>query len=159
MLDNILPVRRVIVSAQVGLKLSTQNLEGSTLSDTVGTDKSKHLTGSGHGKTVQLEAVGAISVGDLALKVGGQVDDIDRIEGAALRADTTTDTELLGDEGQLGIGLDLDTELSATDDGARLLALLTTFSRTTLKGGVRKCLADGGAQLDADGDDHTPCRC
>ena len=157
MLDNILPVRRVIVSAQVGLKLSTQNLEGSTLSDTVGTDKSKHLTGSGHRKTVQLEAVGAISVGDLALKVGGQV--IDRIEGAALRADTTTDTELLGDEGQLGIGLDLDTELSATDDGARLLALLTTFSRTTLKGGVRKCLADGGAQLDADGDDHTPCRC
>jgi hypothetical protein len=91
-LDNILPVRDVIVSAQVGLELSTQNLEGSTLSDTVGTDKSKHLTGSGHGKTVQLEAVGAISVGDLALKVGGQVDDIDRIEGAALRADTTTDT-------------------------------------------------------------------
>jgi hypothetical protein len=147
------------VSAQVGLELSTQNLEGSTLSNTVGTDKSKNLTGSGHGKTMQLEAVGAISVGNLALKIGGQVDNVDRIKRAALWANTTTDTERLGDKGQLGVGLDFDTELSATNDGARFFALLTTFSRATLKGGVRKCLAGGGAHIDADGDDHTPCRC
>jgi hypothetical protein len=120
------------VSAQVGLELSTQNLEGSTLSNTVGTDKSKHLTGSGHGETMQLEAVGAISVGDLALKVGGQVDNVDRIKRAALWANTTTDTEGLGDKSQLGVWLDFDTELSATNDGARLFALLTTFSRATL---------------------------
>lgn len=143
MLDHILPVRGVVVSAQVGLELSTQNLEGSTLSDTVGTDKSENLTGAGHGKTMQLEAVRAISVGNLALEVGGQVDNIDRIKRAALWANTTTDTEGLGDEGQLGVGLDFNTELSATNNGARLFAFLTTFSRATLKGGVRKCLVAG----------------
>jgi hypothetical protein len=131
-LDDILPVRRVIVSTQVGLKLSTQDLEGGTLSDTVGSNKTQDLTRSRHGKSVQLETVGAISVGDLALKVGGQVDDGNGVEGTLLGADTATDTERLGDEGQLRVALDFDTELSAAHDGARLFALLTTFSRATL---------------------------
>ncbi|KAI6772291.1 hypothetical protein HG530_003249 [Fusarium avenaceum] len=161
-LDDILPVRRVIVSTQVGLKLSTQDLEGGTLSDTVGSNETQNLTRSRHGKSVQLETVGAISVGDLALEVGGQVDDGNGVEGALLGADTTTDTERLGDECQLRVALDLDTELSTAHDGARLFALLTTFSRATLKGGVRKCLAGHVVMLMqmrmlslGDG----PCRC
>lgn len=159
-LDDILPVRRVVVSAQVGLKLSTQNLEGGTLSDTVGSNKTQNLTRSRHGKSVQLETVGAISVGDLALEVGGQVDDGNGVEGALLGADTATDTERLGDEGQLRVALDFDTELSTAHDGARLFALLTTFSRATLKGGVRKCLAGHAVmlmQMLSLGDG--PCRC
>jgi hypothetical protein len=38
---------------------------------------------------MQLEAVGAIAVGDLRLEVGGQVDDVDGIKWALLGTDTT----------------------------------------------------------------------
>jgi hypothetical protein len=74
-------------------------------------------------------------VGDLALEVGRQVDDGDGLEWALFRADTTTNAKRLGDKGKTIGGGDLDTEFSATDDGARLFALLTAFSRTTLRRG------------------------
>lgn len=131
-LDNVLPIRRVVVSAQVGLELSAENLQGGTLSNTVCSDQTENLAGSGHGQTVQLETVGSISVGDLAFEIGGQVDDGDGIERALLGADTATDAEGLGYERELRVGLDLNTEFSAANDGARLFALLTTFSRATL---------------------------
>jgi hypothetical protein len=76
---------------------------------------------------MQLEAVGAISVGDLTLEVGGQVDDGDGIKGALLGADTATDTQALGDKCNLGGVVDFNAEFTGTDDGARFLALLTTF--------------------------------
>lgn len=81
---------------------------------------------------MKLECVGAISVSDLALEVRGQVDDSDSVEGALLGADTATDAEGLGDEGEARGGRDFDTELSATDDGTRLLAFLTALARATL---------------------------
>ena len=37
--------------------------------------QSKNLTRPGHRKTVKLEAVGLISVGDLCIQVCGQIDD------------------------------------------------------------------------------------
>ena len=40
---------------------------------------------------MQLEAVGAVAVRDLRLEVGGQVDDVDSVEGAFLGADTAAD--------------------------------------------------------------------
>lgn len=40
---------------------------------------------------MKLEAVRAVSMGDLSLEVGGQIDDVDRIEGTLLRADTAAD--------------------------------------------------------------------
>lgn len=92
-LENLLPIRRVVVAAEVRLQLSAQNLQGSTLSGTVTTNKTEDLTGSGHGKSVELEAVGRVAVSNLRLEVGGQVDNVDGIEGAFLRADTATDTE------------------------------------------------------------------
>lgn len=83
---------------------------------------------------MQLEAVGGVAVGDLALEVGGQVDDLDGVEGAFLRADTATDTQALTDEGDLAAGLDLDTELAGLDDRAGLLTLLATFLGLALVG-------------------------
>lgn len=71
-------------------------------------------------------------MGDLALEVRGQVDDSDGVEGALLGADTASNAQRFGDEGEARIGLDLDTKLAATDNGARLLAFLTTLARTTL---------------------------
>ena len=42
-------------------------------------------------QSVKFEAVGRVSVGYLALKIRGQVDDGDGAEGALLGANTTTD--------------------------------------------------------------------
>lgn len=41
---------------------------------------------------MDFEAVGAIAVRHLRFEVGGQVDDVDGVERALLRADTTSDT-------------------------------------------------------------------
>lgn len=81
---------------------------------------------------MQLEAVGGVAVSDLALEVGGQVDDVDSVERAFLWANTASDTEALRDEGDLGLGSDFDTELAGTDDRAGLLALLPAFLRLAL---------------------------
>jgi hypothetical protein len=130
--QDLLPVRRVLEATKVGLQLASQNLQCGTLSDTVGTNQTQDLSRSGHGQTVQLEAVGGVTVGDLALEVCGQVDDLDGVEGALLGADTASDTQTLTDEGDLAGGVDLDTQLSGLDDGTRLLALLATFLRLAL---------------------------
>lgn len=53
---------------------------------------------------MELEAVGGIAMGDLALEVGGQVDNGDGAEGAALGADTTTNAQRLGDKGDARLG-------------------------------------------------------
>lgn len=76
---------------------------------------------------MKLEAVGGVTVGDLGLQVGGQVDDVNGAEGTFLRTDTATDTQTLGDECDLRLGGDLNAEFTGTDDGAGFLALLTAF--------------------------------
>jgi hypothetical protein len=130
--QNLLPIRRVLEASKVGLQLASEDLEGGTFANTVGTDQTEDLSGSGHGKTVQLEAVGRVSVCDLALEVCGQVDNLDGVEGALLGTDTAADTQALTDEGDLAGIVDLDTQLAGLDDGTRLLALLTTFLRLAL---------------------------
>lgn len=44
-----------------------------------------------------------------------------------LHTDTTTDTQVFGQEGFLVCGVDLDTKLTHLDDGTRLLAFLSTI--------------------------------
>lgn len=132
MLDDVLPVRGVIESAQIWLQLAAENLQRSTLANTVGSHETKNLARSRHRKPVEFEAVGAISVGDLVLEVRGQVDDGDGIEGALFRADTATDTEALGDECETRLGGDFYTKLAAANNRARLFALLTALARATL---------------------------
>jgi hypothetical protein len=78
---------------------------------------------------VQLEAVRRITMRDLGLEVGGQVDDVDGVEGAFLRADTATDAETLGDEGDFGCVVDFDTQLARADNWTRLLTFLSAFLR------------------------------
>lgn len=76
---------------------------------------------------MELEAVGRVSVGDLRLEVGGQVDDADCAERALLGADTATNTQALTYEGDLGLGSNFDAEAPAAYHGTRLLAFLPTF--------------------------------
>ena len=66
-------------------------------------------------------------MGDLGLEIRGQVDDVDGVEWAFLRADTATDTQALRDEGDLGAGIDFYAQLARADNGAGLLALLSAF--------------------------------
>jgi len=58
---------------------------------------------------MQLEAVGRVAVCDLSLEVGGQVDDVDGVEGAFLGTDTAADAQAFADEGYAGGGVDFDT--------------------------------------------------
>lgn len=81
---------------------------------------------------MQLEAVGRVTVGDLCLEVGWQVDDVDSTEWTFLRADTATDTEALGNEGDFGFGCHFDTKFACADHRARLFTLLTTFLEKVL---------------------------
>lgn len=108
-LDDIFPVRGVIKSAQIWLELSTENLQGRALANTVRTDETEYLAGSGRGKTVELETVGGVSMGDLTLEVRGQVDNGNGAKWTLLGTDTATDAERLRDEGEPGVGRDLDT--------------------------------------------------
>jgi hypothetical protein len=76
---------------------------------------------------MELEAVRGVAVGDLGFEVGRQVDDVDGIEGAFLWADTASDTEALGNEGNFGGWLDLNAQLACPHHGTRFLALLSAF--------------------------------
>ena len=50
---------------------------------------------------MQLEAIGTISVRHFFPEVGGQVDDVDSVEGTFLGTDATADTESFANEGNL----------------------------------------------------------
>lgn len=128
-LDHILPVGGVLEPAQIGLKFSAQNLERSALANTVGSDKTQDISRPRHGQSVELEAVGGVSVCNLGLEVGREVDDGNCAKGALLRADTATNTKALGEEGNLRIGGHFNAELATAHDRARLFAFLSTFLR------------------------------
>jgi len=85
-LQDLFPVRRIIIPPQIRLLLARQNLQRRTLADTVRPNQSEHLSRPWHGQAVQLEGVGGVSVGDLSLEVGGQIDDVDGVEGADTEA-------------------------------------------------------------------------
>lgn len=61
------------------------------------------MTVPNHSQSVELEAVGRVSVCNLALEVRRQVDDGNGAKRAFLWADTTSNAEGLGDEGKSGI--------------------------------------------------------
>ena len=73
---------------------------------------------------MQFEAVGAVPVGDLRFQVGGQIDDVDSVEGAFLGTDAAADAQAFGDEGDLAARVDFDAELACANHGAAFLAFL-----------------------------------
>lgn len=72
------------------LQLAAQYLQCRALADTVCSYKSKHLSRPWHGKSVKFEAVRRVSMGDLRLQIGGQIDNVDGVERAFLRADAAS---------------------------------------------------------------------
>ena len=118
MLQDLLPIRWIIISSKVWLQLATQNLQSRTLSDTVCSHQSQHLSGPRHGQPVKLEAIRRITMSDLALQIGGKVDDVDGIKRTLLWANTATNAKALRNKGDLRLGGNFDTELAGSDDGA-----------------------------------------
>ena len=72
---------------------------------------------------MELEAVGSIAMGDLALQVGGQVDNSDGIKGTLLWADTTTNAKRLGNKSQAGRRLNFNAKFAASNERTRFFAL------------------------------------
>jgi hypothetical protein len=53
-----------IITAKVRLKLSSENFEGGTFSNTVSPYKTEDLTRPRGGETMELERIGGVSMGD-----------------------------------------------------------------------------------------------
>jgi hypothetical protein len=76
---------------------------------------------------MKLEAVGGVSMRNVGLEICWKIDDVDGTKRAFFGTDATTNTQTFGNEGDLRLGSDFDTEPSASNDGAGLLALLSAF--------------------------------
>ena len=78
---------------------------------------------------MKLEAVGRISVCDLRLEIRGQIDDRNGSKWALLRADTTSNAQILRYESDFRGWFYFDTKPSTSHNWARFFALLSTFLR------------------------------
>ena len=67
---------------------------------------------------MQFKGIRAVAVSDLLLEIGGQIDDVDGVEGAFLRADAAADAQAFANEGDLAVGLHFDAEFACADYGA-----------------------------------------
>jgi hypothetical protein len=127
-LEDLLPVWRVVIPSKVGLQLAREDFECGALANTVGSNKTEHLTRSWCRETVKLEGVGGVAMRDFGVQVGRKVDDGDGVErapfgdrlgreepkvqnSALLDTDTAADAKELGDECDLVGGLDFNTQL------------------------------------------------
>ena len=81
---------------------------------------------------MQFKAIGGVAVGDLSLKVGGQVDDIDGTKRTFFRTYTAANAKAFGYEGNLGIWSNFDAQLASPHNRTGLLAFLTAFLRAGL---------------------------
>lgn len=66
-------------------------------------------------------------MGNVRLEVGWQIDNIDGAEWAFLRTDTASNTQTLGNEGDLGFGGDFDAQTPTSHNRAGFLAFLPAF--------------------------------
>ena len=81
--------------SEVRSHITAQNTQGCRLSNTVSTHETKNLASSRNWKSVQLEAIGTISMGDLRLEPLGEIDNFDSLERTPFDAHTTANTEVL----------------------------------------------------------------
>ena len=100
--QNLCPIRRLLITSQVGFLLARQDLQGGGLPDTIGANKPENFARPWDGQPVQLEGVGGVSVGGALVQVGGQVDDRHSLEGTFLDTDAATDAQTLRNGGNPG---------------------------------------------------------
>lgn len=117
-LQNLLPVRRIVISSKIWLELATQDLQSCALAYSVRTNQSQNLSRAWHRQSVKLEAVCGVSMCDLGFQVRRQIDDVDCTKWAFLHTDTTSDAKSFRYEGNLRLRRNLNTELAGSDDGA-----------------------------------------
>lgn len=76
-----MPLGRVVISSEVRLELARHDFESGRFTDTVGTDETENLAGTGSGESVEFKSVGGVSVGYVGFKVGGKVKNLNGVEG------------------------------------------------------------------------------
>lgn len=76
------PFGWVVVSTEIWLELAGEDFESGGFTDTVGSDQTEDLARSWSGQTVEFECVGGVSVGDMGLKIGWQVENLNSLEWA-----------------------------------------------------------------------------
>ena len=69
-----------VISSKIGFKFSGQNLQRRTLSDTVCSHETEHLTRPWSREPMQFEGVGGVAMRDLRFQVGRQVDDCNSLK-------------------------------------------------------------------------------
>ena len=132
MLEDLLPIWRIIIATQVRFQLASQYLQRGALANPIGSNKTQDLPWTWGRQSVDLEAIRGVSLGDLCLQIRGQVDDVDRAEWTLFGADTTSNAQSLRYEGDPRFWGDFDAELARSDDRTRFLALLATFLRKSV---------------------------
>lgn len=74
-----------LVSAQIGLQLASENLQGSRFSNSIGPDKTQNLACSRGGQTVELEGILRVAMGGVLIQVARKIDDGDGLKRAFLK--------------------------------------------------------------------------
>ena len=97
--QNLFPIWWIIISAEIRLQLSAEDLQRGALANTVCSNKTQHLPRPRHRQPMQFETIGRVSMGDLGFEICRQVYDVDRPKRAFFNANTTADAKTLGDEG------------------------------------------------------------
>lgn len=67
---------------------------------------------------MELEGVGTVSMGSVTLKILGEIDDGNGLEGTLFHAYTATNAERLADESEFALGSNFNTELAELNDWA-----------------------------------------
>ncbi len=84
----LVPSRRFLVPAEVGLEFACEDANGGRLPDPVRTEDTSDLALLWSGKPVQREGVLAVAVDGLVLELLREINDLNSIEGALLDADS-----------------------------------------------------------------------
>ena len=133
MLQDLLPRRRSIKLAKVGLEFPSHDLKGGTLADSVRSYESENLCRPRRRQSMQLEAVRAVSVSRFACQIFRKVDDRNGLEWALLDTNTAAYAKIFGNKCNLARGLDRNAHLAHGHDRTGALTLLPALLRFTLQ--------------------------
>lgn len=88
--QDFLPIWGVLVSPQVWLALSAQNLECCRFSDTIGTNEAQDLSRTRSRQTMKLERVWTKPMSGVPLQVLGEIDNVDGFERTLFHTNTAS---------------------------------------------------------------------
>ena len=132
--QDLFPLWRILVSAEVGLQGATEDSQRRGFADSVCSDQAENFSWPWHRESMKLETVGAVSMSDLFREAFGQVDNLDGFEGATLDAQPTAEAHGFRYVADLGRSVYFNANFARFVNRACLLALLGALFRLALVG-------------------------